>query len=165
MKAMEMRPILTPMNRTRRQDRGFTALELMIALVLVAILAAVSWPSFARITTPFRVQSAGREVYSALQEARQQAIARSRRTRFQVVGAQSYTLQWDDAGTWRTIRGPIDLEKGVQLTSSGGDLIFHPRGTVFPLSTMTISDQTDPVHRLVVTATVTGLIRLTKGGD
>jgi Tfp pilus assembly protein FimT len=136
----------------------------ILAICLIGVMAAVALPSFASSTVPFRVQSAGREVYGALQEVRQQAITRGKRTRFLVVGTDSYTLQWEDDGTWRTLRGPMQLEQGVSLVSSGGDLTFLPRGTVSPLSTLTISDTEDSNHRLVVSVPITGLVRILEGG-
>ena len=95
---------------------------------------------------------------------RQHAITRGQRTRFQVVGSDSYSLQWDSAGTWVTIRGPMRLEKEVVLTSTGGNLIFQPRGIVSPASTLTISDPVNPEHRLVITVPITGLVRIRAGG-
>lgn len=149
---------------TRNARAGYSLVELMIAIVLVAILAAIAFPSFASYSAPFRVQSAGREVYSALQEVRQQAITRGKRTRFQVVGTDSYTLQYDSTGTWITIRGPIQLEKKVNLASTGGDLTFQPRGTVSPMSTLTVSDVTKPEHDMTISVPITGLIRIRTGG-
>lgn len=143
---------------------GFTLVELLLALSMVAILAAVALPSFRGFSTPFQVQSVGREVYAALQETRQQAVMRGRRTRFRLTTPTSYTLQWDNGGVWTTIRGPISLEPGVQAASSGGDLTFQPRGTVTPLSTITITSIPDPQHRMVITIPITGLVRIREGG-
>jgi Tfp pilus assembly protein FimT len=148
-----------------RSGNGYSVVELTIAIGLIAILAAVAYPSFATYTSSFRVQAAGREAYSALQDARQQAVTRGRRVRFQIVGADSYRLQWEDAGVWKTIRGPIRLEGGMTLTSSGGDLTFLPRGTVAPLSTVTVTDPQRPDHPVVMTVPITGLIRARQGGD
>jgi prepilin-type N-terminal cleavage/methylation domain-containing protein len=145
--------------------RGYTVVELAIAIGLISILAAIAYPSFVSYTAPFRVQAAGREAYSALQDARQQAVTRGRRVRFQVVGTDSYRLQWEDAGVWKTIRGPIQLEGGMTLTSSGGDLTFLPRGTVTPLSTVTVTDPQRPDHPVVMTIPITGLIRARQGGS
>ncbi|MBA2565816.1 MAG: GspH/FimT family pseudopilin [Gemmatimonadetes bacterium] len=143
---------------------GFSLFEMLVAIGLIGILAAIAFPSFAAYTTPFRVQSAGREVYSALQDVRQQSITRGRRTRFQISGQDSYTLLWEDGNTWRTIRGPLKLDKDVRVVSSGGDLTFQPRGTVSPMTTLTISDSTNPEHRLVISVPITGLIRIREGG-
>lgn len=145
---------------TRRPEAGYSLFEVSFAIGLIAILAAVAYPSFASYGAPFRVQSAGREVYAALQEVRQQAITRGTRTRFQVVAGNAYMLQWEDAGTWRTIRGPIQLEEKTQLTSTGGTLTFQPRGTVSPMSTLRISDVERPEHQLIITVPITGLVRI-----
>jgi prepilin-type N-terminal cleavage/methylation domain-containing protein len=148
----------------RLSRSGFSLIELVIVIGLVSILGAIAYPSFASYSAPFRVQSAGREVYGALQDVRQQAIARGCRTRFQVVGTDGYTLEWEDDGVWRTIRGPLRLEPGVQLASSAGDMVFQPRGTVSPLSTITVSDVEHPEHSLSLTVPITGLVRIRAGG-
>jgi prepilin-type N-terminal cleavage/methylation domain-containing protein len=143
---------------------GFSLTELLAALALVGVLAAIAFPSFSNHSAPYRVQSAGREVVSALQDARQHAVAHGVRTRFQLVGQDGYLLQWEDGSTWNTIRGPMQLERNVRLTSSGGDLVFQPRGTVSPLSTLTVSDIGNAEHRLVMSVPITGLIRIRQGG-
>jgi type II secretory pathway pseudopilin PulG len=147
-----------------RSRNGYSVVELCITIGVIAILAGIAYPSFAAYTAPFRVQAAGREAYSALQDARQQAVTRGRRVRFQVVGADSYRLQWEDGVVWRTIRGPIRLEGGMTLASTGGDLTFLPRGTVSPLSTVTITDPQRPDYPVVLTVPITGLIRARQGG-
>ena len=142
---------------------GFSVTELVIACAVVGILAAVALPSFRGYSAPFRVSAAGREVYGALQEVRQQAVTRGVRTRFQVNGQDSYTLQWDDGGTWRTIRGPMRLDN-VRLVSSGGTVVFQPRGTAAPLTTITVSDPANSEHNMVMSVPITGLIRIREGG-
>jgi hypothetical protein len=52
----------------------------------------------------------------------------------------------------------------MQLTSSGGTLTFLPRGTVSPLSTVTVTDPTSPEHSVVLTVPITGLVRAHGGG-
>ncbi len=148
-----------------RSAAGFSLVELIITVGMVSILGAIAYPSLAGYAAPFRVQGAGREVYSALQDARQQAVTRGRRVRFQVVGSDSYTLQWDSLGTWRTIRGPLRLKRDVTLVSTGGTLTFQPRGTVSPLSTLTVADANDPEHDLAITVPITGLVRIRGAAD
>jgi prepilin-type N-terminal cleavage/methylation domain-containing protein len=150
--------------KERRCNTGFSLVEMLLAIAMVSILGAVALPSLAKDAAPFRAQAAGREVYAALQEGRQQAITRSTSTRFRVVDDSSYLLEWNDAGTWRTIRGPMPLDPNVRLVSSAGDLTFGPRGTLAPASMLTVSDVQHPEHSLVLDIVATGLIRIQKGG-
>jgi len=63
------------MTAARQRCRGFTLIELMIVVGLVAIFAALALPSFNDTIRRYRVSSAATEITNALQLARAQAIA------------------------------------------------------------------------------------------
>lgn len=69
-----MRPIAMP-----SASRGASLLELIIALVLVAVLALGAFPSFRALTERNRLTSVANELVSVLQLARAEAIRRNRR--------------------------------------------------------------------------------------
>ncbi|MDP3230829.1 MAG: GspH/FimT family pseudopilin [Acidovorax sp.] len=58
---------------------GFTAIELMVVVSIVAILAALAAPSFTPLIERWRVRSATEEVQSTLYFARSEAIKRGGR--------------------------------------------------------------------------------------
>ncbi|MFZ2633283.1 MAG: GspH/FimT family protein [Desulfosalsimonadaceae bacterium] len=57
----------------KKQD-GFTLIELMIAIAIIAILSAVAVPNYIRYRNNQQVILAAREIYSALQSAKMSAI-------------------------------------------------------------------------------------------
>jgi type IV fimbrial biogenesis protein FimT len=59
--------------------RGFTIVELMVVIVIAAVLAVIAAPSFTKIMSKQRAQSAAYELSQAIQTARSQAIL-TRRT-------------------------------------------------------------------------------------
>ncbi|MFY3386910.1 GspH/FimT family pseudopilin [Paracidovorax sp. MALMAid1276] len=61
---------------TRRHDQGFTAIELMVVISIVAILAALAAPSFNLLIERWRVRSATEDLSSSLYFARSEAIKR-----------------------------------------------------------------------------------------
>jgi len=63
------------MASARRRCRGFTLIELMVVIALVAIFAALALPSFNETVRRYRVSTAATEITDALQLARAQAIA------------------------------------------------------------------------------------------
>lgn len=56
------------------RDRGFTLLELMLVIVIIAIVLAVTYPSLSRGTTALRLRATGRDVLNTFRFAREKAV-------------------------------------------------------------------------------------------
>jgi type IV fimbrial biogenesis protein FimT len=59
--------------------KGFSLIELMVALVVLVILVAVAYPNLRALTNANRLTSAANESMAVLQSARMEAIRRNRR--------------------------------------------------------------------------------------
>lgn len=70
----------------RERSAGFTLIELMIAVTLLAILLSVGLPSFQQMMRNYEVRVAAESVANGLQRARAEAVARNARVQF-VLGA------------------------------------------------------------------------------
>ena len=62
--------------RRCRQQRGFTLLELMIVITIVAVLATVASPSFSQYIASQRVKNAAYDLVAALSMTRSEAMTR-----------------------------------------------------------------------------------------
>lgn len=81
--------------RTPFGFRGFTLLELMVALTVLAILLSVGVPSFATFTQNNRVTTQTNELVSALNLARSEAIRRGAPTTVEAVQpASGFAAGW-----------------------------------------------------------------------
>ncbi len=63
--------------KTRHGVQGFTLVELMVAVIVIALLASVAAPSYRTFVTTTRVKSATNEVWSALAMTRSEALKRN----------------------------------------------------------------------------------------
>lgn len=60
------------------RQAGVTLIELLVAVVVIAIMAAVAMPSFREMTERNRLTTAANEIVAALQTARIEAVRRNR---------------------------------------------------------------------------------------
>ena len=58
------------------REKGFTLLELMVALVILAVLLGIGVPSFNALTESSRIRSVTHDLKTAVQLARSEAISR-----------------------------------------------------------------------------------------
>jgi type IV fimbrial biogenesis protein FimT len=65
-----------------RRQRGFTLVELMVAISVLGVLTALAVPSFTNMTNRNRLASQSNELLSAIQYARMEAIRSSGRVTF-----------------------------------------------------------------------------------
>lgn len=77
-KADGQRPTHPVTHATRRRMRGFTLVELMIAVAIVAILVAVGAPSFASFIDSNKVRTETQRVAGLLALARNHAVSKNR---------------------------------------------------------------------------------------
>jgi prepilin-type N-terminal cleavage/methylation domain-containing protein len=56
------------------RNQGFTLLELVVVIVVVSLVAAVSYPSLSRVSSSFQLKATGRDILNSFRFARTRAI-------------------------------------------------------------------------------------------
>ena len=125
-------------------DAGFTLLEVLIALSLLGILAAMLSLQFAPLLAQTHLHDATRQMVANLQYVRMKAISQNRRLRVTFRSdTQDYIIEKDEDGVWRRqllhshsetevpdATVPLPRRVRIVTVNSGGDIIFLPRGAV-----------------------------------
>lgn len=121
----------------RRPARGFTLMELLIAVAIAALLFAIGVPTFRNVATGSQLTSTANNLLASIQLARSEAIKRN------VAVAVCPSSNGDDCdlgGDWEigwivhdgvtVIQRQAGLPAGYLMTQSGGttELEFQPIG-------------------------------------
>jgi type IV fimbrial biogenesis protein FimT len=113
-----------------KPTRGFTIIELLMALVVLAIGATLAAPSIASMLASRRVQSLSQSLLDGLQTARAEAVRRNTRVRFSLrADPPGWVLSEVASGT--TLQGAADPDwAAVRVTSSNAatSVDFLPNG-------------------------------------
>lgn len=151
-------------------DRGFSLLELLVALVIISIAAAIAAPNFSRLMEAYVLRTAARQLVTDFQSARMRAVAEGVNHRVSFVSgiAPQYAIERNTAGVWQTldiVRNLADPKnpyyaRGVTLSTSAHPLrvVFSPLGSVSPAASVTFHSKGDQTKTVFII--LTGRIRV-----
>jgi len=110
--------------------RGFTIVELVVALTILIVLAAIAIPNVQGVLDSYRLQSATSLVASKLGEARIQALKRNRETWLHLDSASGLVQVQTTAPGGKIVDvGPAGLlPQGVRFVSPAPTLAFDSVG-------------------------------------
>lgn len=124
------------MNRKKvRSQKGFTLVELMIVVAIIAIMATFAFPAYQDWMVRNRLNGAARQVMSDFMEARMKAASQNNRFRVLFLDSHRYKILDDDNNNNIEDTGESSQTKDIQTEyydvtlSVSADPIFYPRGT------------------------------------
>ena len=154
----------------RKRSAGFTLLELIMVIVVIALGIAISFPALSRGTSALHLRSAGRDVLNVLRYAREKAITEQREMHLVVEKQGRQVVLTDELGEGgRSHALPRDIIVDSILAGSEeineGPLVirFLPNGSSTPATIVLKSDAGGYLR--IVTDPITGGARLLSGQE
>lgn len=153
----------------RTRSRGFTLIELMVVITIMAIGVVITAPSFAQLIANYRVRAGADSMINGLSYARAEAVRRNTPVSFAVVaGGSGWTVTQVTPGTVLQSRSGND-SPGLSVASSNAStsVTFLPTGLVqsgTQLSQVTISSATTGTESRRINIFGGGLIRMCDPG-
>jgi type IV fimbrial biogenesis protein FimT len=145
--------------------RGFTLIEIMIALAIVAIGLVIAIPNLQLWIQQTNASGFKREVFTKIQEARNRAFSAGARHRVVIDLANETTLlQANPGGAWSAVgiqvRTPAGSRiasvvpaPGSAMTTGTYALVFHPSGEVYGQTDIANDNTIAPVDNAVIRIT------------
>lgn len=164
-----------------REARGFTLVELIIAIAIVAIVTATALPAYFDWREGLRYREVSKGIVAALRAARSTAITTNRQVGLEISG-NTYRMRSGDKAIASTVWSNSDwaaMPTGIAVSAPNSRVIVNPNGTLFftgasaatavftsASSTMAVSVQnisvTPAATRYRIDLTQTGRIAVTK---
>lgn len=143
--------------RARTKMTGFTLIELMIVVVLLAIFASIAIPSFTQFLANNRLQGAANELRSLLIAARTDAVTK-----------RAPVTVTENSGTWSASQGGADVRSlsvpgSVTATPSANSLIFNADGTASAVQIAVSSSNASSTY--TITTSLPGVIKMQRSSN
>jgi general secretion pathway protein H len=151
------------------QDQGFTLLELMIVVLVIALTLAVSYPSLSRGTSTIHLRTTARDILNIFRVAREKAVTEQIGMRVAVNRDKQDLVLTDDLGDGsRTYLLPADVK--IQRMVFAGNAVeegpmvvrFLPNGSSENAEVLLMTPKTGSYLR-VVTDPITGGAHVEQG--
>ena len=121
-----------------RKDKGFTLVEMMVVIAIMAIVSAIAVPNLYSYAAGMKLRSASRDLYSTLQKTRMNAIRQNARWAVEFTSSTYRVVNCGPdnvcggSGTTDNINYTatnISAYSGVNITSFTGTVECYPDGT------------------------------------
>lgn len=147
------------------KNKGFTLIELMVTIVVLAIIASIAVPSFSDNIAKQGLDNSGREILSALNEGRSKAVAlrsvvvvcpNKKSTDVKITQKECVTQTISGADGDKFIEQNrvilANISDGTSVTSTVFGVVFLPTGNVQSTKTFTLCTK-GKSKKIVVAAT------------
>ena len=152
----------------RLTDHGFTLLEVIIVVLVIALVLAVSYPSLSRGSAAIHLRSTGRDVLNTFRYAREKAVTEQVGMKVTADREKQTLVLTDDLGDGsRTYAMPKDVKiqrmalAGSEITEGPLTIRFLPNGSSESAEILLQSDSGSSLR--IISDPITGGARIETG--
>lgn len=147
------------MLKTSKKTRGFTLVELMVTLALLAIAATIAVPSFVQFIRNNQVQAKADELNTLLHYARAQAVAKRRtyEVDFSDINNKVTLKQQDQSDIERELEVNLDTAIFRYKGNSTNIVEYHPNGAATAETVISVCYKNDAANGFVIQVRPSGL--------
>ena len=155
------------------QNRGFTLMEIIVVMAVMAIGASIAIPAFMNMLPGIRLNGAARQIMGDLMDARMKAVKQNNEYKVFFLNNHEYKILDDDNNdgvdnsgteTSRTVNIQDNYE-GVTFSSTGNP-VFTPKGLAkSPSDTAIITIQNTEGGCKEVKVAITGRVKISDCGS
>lgn len=143
----------------QQSDRGFTLIELMTALIIVGVIAAISIPSFLGVLNRIRVNNALEELLGAVRETQRMAMRGGKICQLNINPTTNIlnATENDCLLTTRNIHDNVIIR--TNLAGSTPNIPFSHKGTTTRMGTIVLSSDFTDTQKCFVISLGLGIMR------
>ncbi|HSH53584.1 MAG TPA: GspH/FimT family pseudopilin [Methylotenera sp.] len=144
---------------------GFTLVELLVVITIVAIFAGIAMPSFQKIIRNQRIKNASFELFASLIVARSEAIKRNGDVTITPVSG-GWDAGWKITGSDGTVLKNHSALANIVVSGAPSTLIYKRTGRLSAAASPAIQLDVDPAdseYIRCITIDLSGLPRTIKG--
>lgn len=121
----------------RRRD-GFTLTEIIVAMAIISILAAIAIPNWSTLLPNYALNSGARQVQSELHKLKSRAVSENANFRL-VFSGTTYSIEKYSGGSYTATGDSKTLPDGITLAGTSDTILgFTSRGTSIDTAEKTV---------------------------